>query len=266
MYALDFSYDGITLSSMGYILCDFGSGDQTRPGSRISFSTVPINKGQKFLMADAKYEECLTTTLQICKNMCNISDQDDLILSPTDISALSRWLNKKQFKPMIFDADGWEDIIFEASFNVSTIEMGGNVYGIELEMVTNRPFATKGQITSTLTFTTENLEQELEDISDEIGYIYPDSYKITMGATGNLTIATAIEERETKISNCTNGEVITIAYPVVSTNNSSHDIQNDFNYVFPRVANSATERTDTITVNQPCTIEIKYKPIIKVTL
>ena len=266
MYAKDFTYDGATLSSKGYILCEFGNGDNTRPGSKITFTTVPVDKGQKFLMADAKYDECLTTTLYICKDMCTVSNQDNLKLTPTEVSSLSRWLNKKAYKPMIFDATGWTDIIFEASFNVSAMEIGGEIYGLELEMVTNRPFATKALTTKTLTFAAGSLSQSLLDDSDEIGYIYPDSYKITMGATGNLTIATAIEGRETKIANCTNGEVITITYPTISTSVNAHDIQNDFNYVFPRVANSATARTDTVTVNQPCTIEIKYKPIMKVTL
>lgn len=266
MFATDFTYDGVTLSSKGYMLCEFGSGNDTRAGSRISFTTVPIDKGQRFLLADAHYDECLTTTLHICKDLCTISNQDNLKLSPADVSALSRWLNQKEFKTMIFDATGWSDVIFEASFNISTIEIGGDIYGLELEMVTNRPFAVKSQVTKTLTFVSGSLSKTLEDTSDEIGYIYPDSYKITMGATGNLTITTAIESRQTKIDNCTNGEVITIAYPAISTSVSAHVIQDDFNYVFPRVANSSAVRTDTITVNQPCVIEIKYKPIIKVSL
>jgi len=266
MYAKDFTYDGATLSSKGYILCEFGNGSDTQAGSKISFSTVPVDKGQKFLMADAKYEECLTTTLHICKDMCNISDQENLKLSPADVSALSRWLNKKAFKSMVFDATGWTDIIFEASFNVSTVEIGGEIYGLELEMVTNRPFATKALTTKTMTFAAGSLSQSLLDDSDEIGYIYPDSYKITMGSAGNLTIATAIEGRETKIANCSNNEIITITYPTISSNVVAHAIQDDFNYVFPRVANSASVRTDTITTNLPCTIEVKYKPIVKVTL
>lgn len=266
MYAKNFTYDGETLSSKGYVLCDFGTGDNTRPGSNISFSTVPVDKGQKFLAADAKYENCLTTTLQICKNICNISNQDNLKLTPTEVSALSRWLNKKAFRPMVFDATGWTDIIFEASFNISAIEIGGEIYGLELEMITNRPFATKAQVTKTLTFASASATQTLEDTSDEIGYIYPDEVKITLASAGNLSIATAIEGRTSLFNNCSNGEIITITHPTITTNVSQHAIQNDFNYVFPRVANSSAQRTDTWTASLPCTVEVKYKPIMKVTL
>ena len=266
MYATNFTYDGVTLASKGYILCDFGSGDNTRPGSNISFSTVPTDKGQKFLLADAKYENCLTTTLYICKDMCNVSNQDNLKLTPADVSALSRWLNKKSFRPMIFDATGWSDIIFEASFNISAMEIGGDIYGLELEMVTNRPFATKALTTKTLTFATASATQTLEDTSDEIGYIYPDQVKITLGSAGNLTLSESIEGRSSVFNNCANSEVITINYPTITTSATGHAIQNDFNYVFPRVANSASVRTDTWTASLPCTVEIKYKPIMKITL
>ena len=266
MYAKDFTYDGTTLSSLGYTLCEFGSGDNTRSGSTISFSTVPIDKGQRYLLADAKYENCLTTTLQICKNMCNVSDQDNLKMTPTEVSSLSRWLNKKEFRPMVFNATGWTDIIFEASFNISAIEIGGDIYGLQLEMVTNRPFATKALTTKTLYFITGSLSQPLLDDSDEIGYIYPDQVKITLGAAGNLTLTSTIEGRISRFNNCANEEVITINYPAISTSVASHAIQDDFNYIFPRVANTAVARTDTFTASLPCTVEIKYKPILKVTL
>ena len=193
MYAKNFTYDGVTLASKGYMICDFGNGDQTRPGSNISFTTVSMDKGQRFLLADAKYENCLTTTLCICKDVCNVSNQNNLKLSPDDVSSLSRWLNKKSFKPMIFDATGWTDIIFEASFNISAIEIGGEIYGLELEMITNRPFATKAQTTKTLTFAAGALSKTLEDASDEIGYIYPDQIKITLASAGNISLATSIE-------------------------------------------------------------------------
>lgn len=266
MYAINFTYDGVTLASKGYMLCDFGSGDNTRPGSVITFSTAPTDKGQRFLLADTKYETCLTTTLSICKNPCNINSQDNLKLSPTEVSELSRWLNKKDYRPMIFDATGWSDIIFEASFNVSAIEIGGEIFGLELEMVTNRPFATKSQVTRTLTFTSGALSQTLEDISDEIGYIYPDQVKITLGSAGNLTLSESLESRQSVFNNCANSEVITINYPTISSNVSTHTIQDDFNYVFPRIANSNLQRTDTWTASLPCTIEFKYRPIMKVTL
>lgn len=266
MYATNFTYDGVTLASKGYILCNFGNGDETRPGSNITFSTVPMDKGQRFLLADAKYENCLTTTLQICKTMCNVSNQNNLKITPTEVSAISRWLNQKEYKPMIFDATGWTNITFEASFNVSAIEIGGEIYGLELEMVTNKPFATLSQVTKTLTFASANSTQTLEDTSDEVGYIYPDQVKITLSAAGNLTLSESIEGRQTKINNCANGEVITITYPTLSSSVSAHAIQNDFNFVFPRVANSQSVRTDTWTASQPCVVEIKYKPIVKVTL
>lgn len=266
MYATNFTYDGVTLASKGYILCEFSSGDNTRSGSKISFQTVPVNKGQKVLMADARYDECLTTTLHICKNMCNISNQENLKLTPAEVSDLSRWLNKKAFKSMIFDATGWSDIIFEASFNISTVEIGGEIYGLELEMITNRPFAVKTERTVTLTFTAGAQTQTFEDTSDEIGYIYPNSLEVTCGANGNLNFNLEADRR-TIVNNCTSGEKITFTYPTISSSNDEHTtLFDDFNYVFPRISNTAEERTVEVITSMACTMVIKYNPIIKVTL
>ena len=74
--AYDFEYDGITLSSLGYILCDFkGNGStQTSTLSQITLNTLPMFYGQKVEMTNASYDNCLETTLQICKNTCDYSD------------------------------------------------------------------------------------------------------------------------------------------------------------------------------------------------
>lgn len=268
MFITNFTYDGATLTSKGYMVCDFGSGDNNGMGSELTFTTVPINKGVKFLMADAKYDQYLTTTIQICKSPCNHDKQEDLIITPSEISTLSRWLNKKSFRPLTFDSTDWSGIRFEATFNIKTINIGGDCYGLELEMITNRPFAVKTAVTQTMAFVDGALTQSFNDTSDEIGYIYPTTMTITMGATaGNLSISNSQESnRSTVIKNCQAGEVITIAYPTISTNSNSHAIVDDFNYVFPRVANSSSIVANVFTVNLPCTIVLTYDPIVKIAL
>jgi len=267
MYAKDFTYDGTTLSSLGYTLCSFGDERDAAMGSKISFSTVAVNKGERYLLADYKYDECLTTTLQICKNPCNIGSQNNLKISPSEISTLSRWLNKKSFRQMKFDATGWTDVIFEASFNISAIEVGGDIYGLELEMVTNRPFAVKSPVAKVMVFTEANQTQSFTDDSDEIGYIYPASVSVTCGLSGTLTLVWNMENRTTAVGNCTTNEVITFTYPTLASSNSSHTtLVDDFNFVFPRVANTAASRTNYVTASMPCTVVITYSPIVKVAL
>ena len=267
MYVKDFTYDGTTLSTLGYVVCSFDNGGERATGSEITFATAPINKGARHLLADYKYDKCLETTLYICKSPCNIDEQEDLSISPTEFSTLARWLNKKAFRPLVFDATDWTGITFEASFNVSAVLVGGEMYGLELAMKTNKPFAMLAEVTTTLTFTAGDLTKSFNDTSDEIGFIYPTSVEVTCAADGNLSLTNAIENRTTLVKNCVSGEKITFAYPSISTSRSGHTtLLDDFNYIFPRVANSAVSKANSITASMACTMVIKYRPIIKIVI
>ena len=85
---------------------------------------------------------------------------------------------------------------------------------------------------------------------------------------GELIIHNLLEDRKTVIKNCVAGEVITMDYPVIQSTDSSHNIniQNDFNWKFFRIANTYENRKNDLTVSIPCTIKIKYSPIVKVGL
>lgn len=112
----------------------------------------------------------------------------------------------------------------------------------------------------------------LNDTSYEEGYIYP-QMEITIGDIDdkpinerNLTIHNSIENRETYIANCKTNEVITLDYPVIQSSDLSHNIQNDFNWTFFRVANTYNNSRNDLVISLPCSIKIKYSPIVKVGL
>lgn len=103
------------------------------------------------------------------------------------------------------------------------------------------------------------------DTSHEEGYIYPYT-EITILEDGDLTIHNALEDRDTNIVGCVTGEVITMKYPIIQTSEESHEIQDDFNWNFFRVANTFENRRNDLTISIPCTIKIEYSPIVKVGL
>ena len=108
-------------------------------------------------------------------------------------------------------------------------------------------------------------KHSINDTSYEEGHIYP-YVEIAINADGNLNIYNAIEDRSTYIANCVAGEVITMDYPIIQSSISSHNIQNDFNWNFFRVANTFNDSRNDLTISIPCTIKIKYSPIVKVGL
>ena len=265
MLVNDFEYDGLLLSDFGCIMCSFDSTglETVTNGSNITFNTSPILKGTKHVLTNTQYDECLTTTFEICKNPCNYVDQSDAYFSIEEITTLTRWLNRKEFLKFKLIKEGYENLYFEGSFNVSRKMFGDYCVGMELTLTTNRPFALYETIKKTFKAIKSNHVEIFKDISDEIGYIYP-RVEITCTTAGDLTIHNAIENRDTVIKNCKVGEVITMNYPVISSSISTHKIQNDFNYNFFRIANTYREKGNKITFSLPCTMKVSYEPVRKV--
>lgn len=257
----DFEYDGLNLSDLGYMICSFDSKglEKASSGSQITFNTTPTLNGQKHELTSVKYEECLQATFQICKNPCLYQLAE---ISYDEYCELMRWLNRKNFYKFKFLEDEYLDLYFEASFNISRIEINGKLVGLELNLITNRPFALQESKIININNTTENGVFVISEISDEEGYIYP-KMTITVNQQGNLSIHNNFENRTMIINNCVSGEVIEIDYPVIKSSQQNHKIQNDFNWIFFRLANTFKQKDNIISISLPCTINIEYSPIKK---
>ena len=263
MKSFDFEYDGLTLSDMGYMICKFGSdGLQTvSNGSQIAFNTVSTLHGAKHELANTEYDGCLEYTFQICKNPCFYSDTEITI---KEVRRLSNWLNREEFLKFKLLDDEYSNLYFEASFNnISKIESDGKIVGLELNMITNRPFALQDQKTIIIKNLVENGTKVINDVSDKEGYIYP-YMEITINQDGDLSIYNEFEKRTMLIKNCSLGEVITLDYPIIKSSISSHKIQNDFNWSFFRIANTFRNKKNELTISIPCTIKLMYSPIAKI--
>lgn len=264
MKAYDFEFANKKLSDYNMMICNFGEkGLETiSNGSKVAFNTVSTLGGVKHELVSTQYEDCLEATIQICKNYCNGDIKE---ITSTEFRELTKWLSRKKFlKFKILDEDHI-DLYYEAKIDISRIEIDGRIFGLELEITTNRPFALKEPRIINI----ENLiyggKHSVNDTSHEEGYIYPHT-EIIVNKNGNLNIHNAIENRDTYIANCVAGEVITMNYPVIQSSISSHDIQNDFNWKFFRVANTFENSRNDLTISIPCTIKIEYSPIVKVGL
>lgn len=264
MKSYDFEYDSLRLSDKGFVICTFDSTsiETVSNGSYISFNTVSTLNGTKHELTSSVYEDCLTATLQICKNPCAANDLEEISLE--DMRDIMRWLNRKSFhKFKLLGDDEYLNIYFEASFNVSKIEINGLLYGFELEMFTNTPFGLHEPVIININNEQENDTHSIFSKSDEEGYIYP-KMEITMKSGGDLEIYNNIEDRTMVIKNCSSDEVITIDYPIITSSLSSHKIQNDFNWKFFRIATEFKNKRNEITVSLPCVIKMQYSPVVKV--
>ena len=265
MKALDFEYDGYLLSDFGFMICSFGDkGLETiSNGSKISFNTTPIFNGSKSLLTQVSYDENIECNFAICKNPCVTASGDVEPITATEESQIMRWLNRKRFLKFRVLQDGYEDIYFNGSFNIDKYVLDGNVYGFELTFTSDRPYAIYDSIIYNFTISTENGNYVINDISDEIGYIYA-KMKIKCLSSGNLIINNSIENRDTVIKNCTQNEIITLDYPIIESTLISHKLQNDFNFNFVRIANTYENTLNKLTFSLPCEVQLSYNPIKKV--
>lgn len=265
MKAFDFEYANRKLSDFGCVLCNFGGSkgvETVSDGCEISFNIVPTMNGANNNLTSIQYEECLETTLQLCKHSCNGGLQE---ITEPEHRELTKWLGRKKFLKFKILDENHIDLYYEAIFIINKIEMDGRLFGLELEVRTNRPFSLKEPKIITINNTEADGKHSLNDISYEEGYIYPRT-EIAINQDGNLNIYNAIENRNTYIANCVAGEIITLDYPIIQSSVSSHNIQNDFNWNFFRIANTYDNSRNDLTISLPCTIKIEYSPIVKVGL
>lgn len=268
MNALDFEYDGLKLSEFGCTICTFDHSDNenTTMGSVITFNTTYVLGNNKFILNNIAYETCIEAEFEICKNPCNISDDSEMRFSVDDQRRIMRWLNRGEFLKFKIIDNEYENIYYEGSFyNIEKVEVGGNVIGFHLYLMTNSPFAFRNPEIFKFNIAAEDDFYTISDISDKIGYTYAD-LEITCKQEGTLRITNSIDNVTTEIKNCKIGEVITIENMIIESSLNSHKstIMNDFNFKFVKISNSFSERTNRLTFSLPCSVVLKYTPTMKV--
>lgn len=269
MRTTNFKYDNQFLSDYGFVICTFdgsSNGDTIDIGQKITFNTSPIGRGKRHSLAGVRYEDCIQTTFEICKNP-NI--YDDMTIGENEYREIVRWLNRHTFLPFsLCDCNNIPtSCYFDASFNIGKILVGERLCGIELEMHTNSPFGYEDKKKESYEFAAGEYSNVwvVKDYSDETGYLYPDEVKVTCLESGNLSIVNKTMHSDTHIRNCSEGEVILFngITMEISTSNKEHDVYNDFNYDYFKIGNTFDNRRNEITVSLRCKIELTYRPIVK---
>lgn len=262
MKCYDFWYDGLKLSDFGFQVCKFDSkGSETvSNGSEITFNKASVQYGARQELTSIKYENPITATIQICKNLCDGSAYE---ITADEMQNIMTWLNRKSFHKFKLIEDGYTDVYFEASFNVSRIEIGGRLCGFELKVETNRPYGLKEPVELVIENDNPGSVRSFYSASDDEGYIYP-NMEIELKGDGDLDIYSVTEDRHMVVKNCTSGEIIKVEYPIITTSSETHKIQNDFNWTFYRVATSYRNTENEFTSSLPCTLKITYSPVAKI--
>lgn len=192
---LEFQYDGKSSNDFSLKIVNFGGGGGVNTdniGVPIEIEDEKIKRNPKPFFFGVEVTPKLTFKLQFVYLPANGVRQD--ILSRPTLGAISRWLFKREYKEFkIIDSD-YSNIIYNCMFqNPKQIEIGNYPYGIEVDVICDRPYGFRRQtITKTSSGT---LTFNLQNIGFDNDYIYPEVEFTTSGAmsiknnTDNRTFA-----------------------------------------------------------------------------
>ena len=219
------------------MIASFDSKTETSDaGSKIEFTTISCCG--KWFKTNAKYSEPLTFSFSIAKSLC-IPDNEKYF-TREDISFIMRWLVRNEYCYIHFLQDGFEDIYYNCRLQVVERVVGGQIIGFDVEGVCDAPFGYGSEME--LHFYDSQNVQKIYDSSDEIGQTYP-YMEIVCASDGTIEIENVDTGAITSILNCITGEKIIIGQDFqITTDNLSHNIADDFNYIFFCFGNTLTNR------------------------
>lgn len=292
----DFTYDGTTLSSLGYMVCWWDKETNTAAkDAQRNFNQISMYLGRYQPFTVTSYDNTLEMTFGICKMPCGDQNYDidtetgnpiltendrhllrefwsydgndvkgeDGEISIAEMRYLKRWLSAPNPRVFSVNDERYEGIKWEGSFNIEEVNVGSKRVGLNLTFTSNRPFGIEedriieGDIK-------KNGAINVSYFSDEWGYTYP-YVKIECRADGDLTIYNAYDQRSTMIKNCVDGEIITIDKQLqIASSITTHDVFSDFNYVFLRLGRDKGSSINKLTFTLPCHYTISYTPVAKV--
>ena len=264
----DFVYDGQYLSDYGFMVAKISTGnDKTviREGSPLSFNKATRNSGKSYSLLSASYQGAYTTQFDICKNTDIYSDIE---ISNDEFRDLMRWLNRREFLQFCFiPANGDEtEKYWDASFNVEKIIVKDHLIGLRLTMETNSALGYGQEQVFYYTVSDAATVYTLADMSDDVGYCYPD-VTVEIMRDGDFRMMNHTRSECTEIKNCVSGETITMHgnTKIIETDDENHQktMGKDFNFQFVKIGNTIKNRYNKLSFSLPCKVTIKYKPNIK---
>lgn len=262
MEAYDFEYDGIKLSDMGYMICviDTSLDNAIPTGIEMTPNTISTFSGKKYELTSNTYNDTITSTFEICKRC-----KKDWHMTVEEVRTIARWLNRINYHKLKFIGSEYSEFYYEAKFNITQIEKSGRILGLQLDMVTNKPYATHEPVK--ISFSPSKKSQYIiQDFSDEEGFLCPD-VAIEVNEDCDLSILVNHANNtlsDTKIKNCKAGEKISLIYPIIQSSLESHSsVADDFNWDFPKLGNVYGDVKNKITISNACKISFVYSPIVK---
>lgn len=258
--ARGFVFEGKTSDDFGLVLCRFqGNEPSSSYGGGIEFSKTdrPI-QNRWYKTGNSYYKEPIQFYFQVVK--ANFKPFDAY-----EYSIISRWLQRKDsYKDFMIVRTDYDNIHFNVMLNTEPIAVSGNIVGISVSAICDSAFGYGHMFKKTVNVN-GTAEFTILDMSDEIGYIYPDC-RIEVQNDCDVIVTNITDNRVFRINKCVTGEIISIdgKYLEASTTALLHNLYNNFNYKFIRITNDYNNRKNKFKLEGNFIFTMQYRPVRKV--
>lgn len=264
-----FMYDGVNSEDYGYCIASFDGNNGVSgitTDSQRNFNQVMLSNGALHPFTCATYDNYLEMTFSIIKDPCK-SDNESPVLSVDDMRFLKRWLNRPSAHKFAIIDEEYEGIFWEGSCNIEEVVYNGERVGVNITLITNRPYGLFESVTENGSVDSNNPLTVVTG-SDEVGSIYPKEMIITCKEAGTLRIHNNHQpDRKFVIKNCVQGEKIIIDDTLQITSSKSHTtLANDCNYMFPMLYTKFDTDINYFYSSIPTDIIISFNPVAKVVI
>lgn len=278
---IPFEFDGVNSSVYALYLANFGGpGDGTKTtGDAMEVKTVKSPKESRWLQTAGSYDTPLTFTFQVVKYTCS---DGAAVIEPREFARILRWLVRKEYHYLRFEKSGWDNVFYNCTLKVQKYEIGGVLYGLEIEATCDAPWG-YSEPKENRFHLDEKSHYDLYNYSDEDGGIFPELVQIRIpvpqedeSAAGiyDLTLTntfsggkgdTGAKIIQTQIKNCQPGEILSLDWHrnICSSEHTHHTLPDDFNYIFPELFSDISCPKNTFTADHPCDVVIRHREIRK---
>lgn len=193
---LEFQYDGKSSNDFSMKIVNFGGGGGVNTdniGIPLEIEEDKIKRNPKPFFYGVEVTPKLSFKLQLAYIPNDGAGQE--ILSRPTLGAISKWLFKREYKEFkIIDTD-YSNIIYNCMFqNPRQIEVGNSPYGIEVDVICDRPYGIRKQIitktsTGSLTFNIQNIGFDNDYIYPEVEFTASSTMSVRNNTDNNNTFA-----------------------------------------------------------------------------
>ena len=259
IYGNDWMLGDFQASDYGLLAASFSSGGSSDDDIGMSISIreefighnpVPVYIGQE-------YTDKLKPQVTLVKNPCVF--HENVYFTENDCRAVLRKVigyNGYQWMRLIHDNPD-ENLWYQAKVvNVSYQRMGGRVAGILLDLECDSCFAWSKEYAITINAKANQKFSIYNNTDDLYHYVLPVT-TIAPTVSGELSIINHTENRETRITNLSADEVLTMdsKNELLSSSKSHTLLLNDFNLHYIRFVPDRNE----FSVNQDASVQFKYR-------